>query len=279
MFRKLAFLILWGMLVLSPLAQAPHAFMQSTSVPRIGDAGGRWETAASADGIVDMLRLTEAPTLMVEMFRRKAGWDGEFGRATPGHTWDGRRLRARIVSQVYPDGAVVLLTSPQSVISEVDIAYDLERSRWIGTITRNGQTHQVELRRPGRFTVGPSLQPFLGRWCSVPADTTIRCFTVEEGADGVASGWNDRARACNFSNELATRQLTDLLAQVPHVGACGFTVDIAADSRMIFVGERGGLCCPNWFSGQLSVDGRHIDGIWTFGKSGTTTKVSFVKVN
>ena len=256
-------------LALYPSVHTTGVFEQTLT--SFGDASGTWEAATTADGVVDVLHLWG--TRVVEMLRRDAGRDAESGRADADLTWDGKRLRARVVSQVHPRSFAVVTDPRDTVTTDLDLVFDGTQERWVGTFTRGGTMKQVELRRPGRFAVGPSVQPFMGQWCpSSSADYPPVCFTIIEGADGVlkgsttpAGGSTLRAGPCDFTG------------LIPLVSSCGVTVDVAPAVRTIFLGERMGICCPNWFTGRLSADGTHIDGAWTFGKSGGSS-VSLVKV-
>jgi hypothetical protein len=248
--RRLFFCVAALSLALTPVDPA----MQ---VSGFGPAAGAWESATSPQGIVDVLYLREARPFVVEMYRRDAGRHAEFGRADDGVSWDGRRLRARVVSQLHPRSYALLVDPRDNVTTGLDLDFDSRLAGWTGTFIRGRQSRQIELRRPGRFARGLSLEPFVGRWCPSPTDYPPTCITVSEGPEGVLTGSTDRSGPCKFSEGL------------PAMSDCfGVSIDIAAAARMIFVGENPGGCCPNWFTGRLAADDARIDGAWTFGKSG-----------
>lgn len=154
--------------------------------------------------------------------------------------FDGNHLRLRAVS----DGPVI------------DVTFDWEKRRWIGTWTRGGKSEDVVLERPHPAD-NASMNGPLGDWDGIAdAAHLYRAPTrlhIYESADGALSAWMDRIIA-------------------PIDQRHGELLDVAAsENRRIILATTSPGGARYTFRGTVSVDGSTLTGTWQSetGRSGT----------
>jgi len=145
--------------------------------------------------------------------------------------FDGEHLRLRAVS----DPPVI------------DVAFDSEKQRWMGTWTRGGKSQDVILERPHRAD-SASTNGLLGDWegMSDPAHL-YRASTrlhIYKSRDGALNAWMDRIIA-------------------PYDQRHGELLQVAAsENRGIILTTTPPAGMTYRFRGALSVDGSTLNGMW-----------------
>jgi len=207
---------------------------------------GAWEIGRpdGVDGIFVSIRThvqdvagqsrTSTQDVHIRVYHREAG--NETGgwyraRTIEPAVFDGQHLRLQAVS----DGPLV------------DVTFDSEKLRWIGTWTRGGKSQDVILERPHAAGTA-SMNDLLGDWDGMSdpahlyhASTRLHIY---KSRDGALSAWMDRIIA-------------------PIDQRHGELLNVAAsENRGIILTTTASAGMTYRFRGALSVDGSTLNGMW-----------------
>jgi hypothetical protein len=196
---------------------------------------------------------TSSQNVHIRLYHRNAsnqtgGW--YTAGTSPPAVFDGEHLRLEAVS----DGPVI------------DVTFDSEKQRWMGTWTRGGRSQDVVLQRP-HSADNASTNGLLGDWEGI-ADTArlYRAPTrlhIYKSADGALSAWMDRIIA---SYDQRHGELLEVSAN---------------ENRNIILSTTPPAGARYIFRGALSVDGSTLNGTWESetGRSGTlNAETSFRRI-
>ena len=187
---------------------------------------GFWET--SANGSIDGFCLSFA-FLTVRVYHRIPEPESLSGYPTL-KDFDGRRL----------------------AVAGFDVTFEPERRRWIGTLTRAGQTRKVVLERP-RPGRGVSPHPLAGDWTAEqdPDENTLKqggSLHIAQSDDGRVNAWMNRLLAP--FDERRYGELLDVSTENGEV-------------RLRLTQYQTGL--PIEYRGTVSPDGSRMTGAWVRG--------------
>jgi hypothetical protein len=207
---------------------------------------GAWEIGRpdGVDGIFLSIRThvqdvagqsgTSSQNVHIRVYHRDAsnetgGWYTA-GTSQPA-VFDGEHLRLRAAS----DGPVI------------DVTFDSEKQRWMGTWTRAGKSQDVMLERP-HAADSASLNDLVGNWEGMSdaahpwhASTHLHIY---KSRDGALTAWMDRIIA-------------------PIDQRHGELLDVApSENRAIIVTTTAPAGMLYRFRGALSVDGSTLNGMW-----------------